>query len=228
MFLLFVTILLCLLPQARSGECDTSKRGFKRNRQTVKAIRDCAAVQNMRLSWLVFPLLVVSTQQNKQEKQTCFWSCPKGWEEYKNYCFLWPNGWKSWENAEEYCKNKDGHLASVTNQNIHDYLLSKINIGSYNPYWIGGTDKKEEGKWLWSDGNPWNFSLWSKEPRQPDNHFPGENCLKIDNHGTPDGWNDDNCERVAKFVCSQRICQNLRTLENETSSAGGKNGLIVR
>ena len=39
MFLLFVTILLCLLPQVRSRDCD--ERGFKWTGRTVKVIRDC-------------------------------------------------------------------------------------------------------------------------------------------------------------------------------------------
>ena len=91
-------------------------------------------------------------------------------------------------------------------------------------YWVGGTDQKEEGKWLWSDGNPWNFSLWAKEPRQPDNHYPGENCLKIYDHVTPDGWNDDVCRKDHKFVCSQRICQNLK---DDTSPVDGKNVPIL-
>ena len=91
-------------------------------------------------------------------------------------------------------------------------------------YWVGGTDQKEEGKWLWSDGNPWNFTLWAKEPRQPDNHYPGENCLKIYDHVTPDGWNDDVCRKDHKFVCSQRICQNLK---DDTSPADSKDVPIL-
>ena len=41
MIRLFVTILLCLLPPARSGDCDLGERGFKWTGKTVKAIRDC-------------------------------------------------------------------------------------------------------------------------------------------------------------------------------------------
>ena len=37
---------------------------------------------------------------------------------------------------------------------------------------------------------------------------------------TPDGWNDDMCRKEHKFVCSQRICQNLK---DDTSPADGKN-----
>ena len=122
---------------------------------------------------------------------------------------------KSWEDAEKHCRNYGGHLASVTSQQIHYYLLSKIKQTQL-ACWVGGTDIKEEGKWLWSDGNPWNFTLWAKEPRQPDNHYPGENCLKIYDHVTPDGWNDDMCRKEHKFVCSQRICQNLK---DDTSPA---------
>ena len=185
-------------------------------------------MHSMRLSWLVFPLLVfVSTQENKEERQTCVWSCPESWEEKEDKCFLFQNPKKSWEDAEKHCKNYGGHLASVASQKIHYYLLSKIKQTQL-ACWVGGTDKKEEGKWLWSDGNPWNFSLWATKPwQQPDNSGAGENCLEINNPFQSGGWNDANCEEEKKFVCSQRICQNPRTLESDISSAGGKNGLIV-
>ena len=180
----------------------------------------------MRLCWLVFPLLL-STLENKAETQICFPSCPESWEEKENFCFLWPNPSKSWEDAEKQCKNYGGHIASVTSQKIHFYLLSKVK-GTQLPYWVGGTDKKEEGKWLWSDGNPWNFTLWATKPwQQPDNSGAGENCLEINNPFQSGGWNDAACEEEKKFICSQRICQNPRTLESDTSSAGGKNGLLV-
>ena len=41
---------------------------------------------------------------------------------------------------------------------------------------------------------------------------------------TPDGWNDDMCRKEHKFVCSQRICQNLK---DDTSPVDGKNVPIL-
>ena len=174
----------------------------------------------MRLSWLVFLLvLFVSSQENKGERQNCVWPCPEGWEENENHCFFFQDPKKSWEDAEKQCKNYGGHLASVTSQKIHYYLLSKVKQTQL-PYWVGGADKMEEGKWLWSDGNPWNFTLWATRPhQQPDNDGAGENCLEINDGGTPGGWNDDNCEREQNFICNQRICQNLTALRNDASSA---------
>ena len=45
-------------------------------------------------------------------------SCPIGWEKMEDHCYLCPAAtWMSWADAEQFCKEKDGHLASVTSLN---------------------------------------------------------------------------------------------------------------
>ena len=99
-------------------------------------------------------------QKDKKQKKKCFSSCPPGWELEEDSCYLWPDKKKTWDEAERHCNNNDQHLASVTNLNIHNYILSKAKSRDRKQegYWIGGTYLEEENRWRWSDGSKWEFT----------------------------------------------------------------------
>ena len=84
----------------------------------------------------------------------------------------------NWFEAEEACNRHGGHLASVTNQAVHNYIKGKPIQA-----WIGGTNKNEAGTWLWTDCSDWDFnSGWNwGEP----NNWQGkaENCAEYSNYG---------------------------------------------
>ena len=61
---------------------------------------------------------------------SCVVSCPFGWERKGDRCYFWSNEWKNWFEAEETCKMMyNSHLASVTSQGIHDFMMSKKSRG---------------------------------------------------------------------------------------------------
>ena len=73
-----------------------------------------------------------------------------------DHCYRLFNEMKSWDDAERFCQGQHGgHLAAVTNQEIHDYINSKG-----RDMWVGGTDKQHEGVWSWSDCSDWGFTKW--------------------------------------------------------------------
>ena len=115
--------------------------------------------------------LLVFVEAAKGENLTkCVTSCQDQWEEMANRCYLWPEEKLSWEDAEHFCNNLEGHLASVTDEKIHKYLRSKVNIDDgLDDIWVGGSDQEEKRVWTWTDGSPWNFTRWATGPvKQPD------------------------------------------------------------
>ena len=72
-----------------------------------------------------------------------------------------------------------------------------------NGVWIGATDEKEEGKWIWSDGEEESFyTNWHRESGEP-NGARFQNCALIlaDWQGS---WDDGACTWVASFICERR------------------------
>ena len=138
---------------------------------------------------------------------------PPSWKEVDNACFLWPDVAKSWANAEKYCNDENSHLASISNQETHDYIRSRVRTtDSTTFFWIGGTDKDQERHWTWRYGSTWNFSQWSTQPViQPDNYKGNEDCLQIYHENTEEGRNDYVCEKKIKPNNFVKMNQNTKT-----------------
>ena len=104
-------------------------------------------------------------------------------------CYLWPTTWMSWPDAEKFCNEKDGHLASVTNLKVHEYIMSKVVTNDHHTnFWIGGTDQEQEGNWKWTDGSDWDFTKWATFPNKQPNDASGQHCLQIYNYKGCKRW----------------------------------------
>ena len=112
-------------------------------------------------------LSILSIGGNKAKEKIsnkCVLPCPQDWEENNDHCYLWSKTKQNWTKAEQMCIKNGGHLASITNQDIHNYIWDKIQSATERSVWVGGTDKEEEGTWKWSDGSVWDFANWPAEP----------------------------------------------------------------
>lgn len=118
---------------------------------------------------------------------------------------------ETYENAVRKCEQIGMHLLSPTtkrdNHKLKQFLTRKIlrNPSSYPSWrgwnlWIGATDKKTEGTFIWaSTGEPMNFTSWA--PEEP-NGFRHENCVEI--AWITRGklvWKDCRCSIRNFFIC---------------------------
>ena len=151
--------------------------------------------------------MIPATDYGSNCEASCVVSCPSGWERKGDRCYIWSNDWNDWKNwfeAEETCKSHGGHLASVTDQHIHDYMMGKTNI-----HWIGGFLGNEESSWAWSDCSEWVFDSGWKEGEP--NFVDSEKCVEYRYFWhTGNGWNNDHCDNMKLFVCSKRICSGIK------------------
>ena len=132
-------------------------------------------------------------------KVTCTLQPVQGWEQNGDNCYLWSTNEKNWSDAEEFCVNEGGHLASVTSDAIEEYVMEEMNIKGLNAIWIGGTDIHQEGVWQWTDNMPWEFTSWYGA--EPNNKGGNEDCLEMVQGG---GWNDQSCHEEFRFLCSKK------------------------
>ncbi|XP_044284201.1 C-type lectin domain family 4 member F-like [Varanus komodoensis] len=124
-----------------------------------------------------------------------------GWQFFDGSFYFFSQAAKSWEDAEESCTEYRAHLASVTSQREMEYLLKET---GGKKFWIGLTDKEEEGTWVWTDGTIYNQtnSFWSSG--QPDNWDQApqqqEDCVHFQT-GVLKSWNDNSCLHKFKWIC---------------------------
>jgi len=92
-----------------------------------------------------------------------------------------------WFQAKEYCLDIGGTLCEVHSAH-EEKELEKLLDDKDETYWLGLTDEKEEGKFVWITSNkPLTMSYWA--PGEPSNGGGNEDCVEIVN-GL---WNDINC-----------------------------------
>jgi len=128
-------------------------------------------------------------------------TCDQGWDTFGDHCYFYGTDTKSWFDAEDYCKEEGGHLASVNTPAIQDYVLNELTRRGLDYAWFGGNDIEEEGVWKWTDLTPWEFTSWG--PGEPDNHNGNQDCLVYDDNKYK--WDDIGCSTKETFVCSKNI-----------------------
>ena len=140
------------------------------------------------------------------KKAKCTDSCPEGWVEKTGSCYFWgrTDDKKTWEEAEQFCRNMGGRLPVVTSKPLNNYLVAekKRRHSSHLPIWLGGSDKEQEGVWKWSDCSflkDHKFTVWTKG--SPSNHGGNQHCLEV-----WQSWNDANCKKKNNFVCARQLC----------------------
>ncbi|XP_059191185.1 CD209 antigen-like protein A [Centropristis striata] len=123
--------------------------------------------------------------------------CKDGCKSFSNSFYYISSGWKSWEDSRQDCRDRGADLVIVTNEE------EQVFINSFNKgFWIGLTDREEEGTWRWVDGSVLNSSgFWY--PGQPNKYTWKENCVNTFQHGELNSWHDDDCSTSGHWICEK-------------------------
>ena len=125
----------------------------------------------------------------------CVVSCPKNWERNGNRCYYFSKERRNWFDAEKFCQRTGGHLASVTNEQVNNFLKKERET------WIGGKRELGNETFVWTDCSSWDYnSGWYDG--EPDNAGGNQACVAI----ALGEWVDAKCDITAKFVCSIPVC----------------------
>ena len=112
------------------------------------------------------------------------------------------NSPKTWSLAEEDCKSKGSHLASVLTSDDFTQMVINYTDSLNHPLtaWIGGNDLEEEGVWRNTDGTPWGFEKWWST--YYGNRGDQENCINInDNRGM---WENICSKKRSYWICNPK------------------------
>ncbi|XP_064355440.1 CD209 antigen-like protein C isoform X2 [Dromaius novaehollandiae] len=122
--------------------------------------------------------------------------CSAGWKIFEKSCYSFSVETMSWEDAKQVCLDQDSHLVIVNTEEEQKFL--KDNINSSSTYWLGVTDKLEEGSWLWVNGQPATLGFWNTWRENRDREQ--QDCGSIG----PDGiWTDERCSRAHHWICEK-------------------------
>ena len=114
----------------------------------------------------------------------------------------------SWTAAKTFCESKGAHLATVTSQAEHDFIVNNF---APRDLWLGASDAASEGTWVWVTGEPWSYTNWY--PGEPNNFGGVENYLVTDT-SVLKKWNDvpvagDNFVPLCEWDSATQLSQGL-------------------
>ncbi|XP_076308807.1 uncharacterized protein LOC143224295 [Tachypleus tridentatus] len=166
----------------------------------------------------VFPNITESSRvvvarfyKNREEAEIIYMDCPKEYHRYKTKCFRVYNIEKTFEDSSLQCKNDSGRLAVIKDSKALDFVKSLL-VDDTVYYWIGISDKQQEGVWVFEDGSLATYefmtsnSIWA--PNKPDNYTLQQDCAVIGSliSGVIHPFlNDEDCSKTERFVCETHL-----------------------
>ncbi|XP_050405448.2 macrophage mannose receptor 1 [Patella vulgata] len=125
-------------------------------------------------------------------------ACPTGWVEYMDSCYKAYTNKRTWIDAQQACLNMGADLASIHNASAQAVIKASLNRYLYRAtYWIGLNDRGTEGRLVWSDGTPLDFTSWGSA--EPNDQNGREDCVEYSQMTSK--WNDNSCFIKNNYIC---------------------------
>ena len=110
---------------------------------------------------------------------------------------------KTWNDAQQVCESWNSSLTSIHSGAESDFILGQVRSTNTSEFWIGLTDRANEGSFEWVDGSDMTYTNWAEG--QPDDFESNQDC-GIFVLTWAFGWDDDKCfDTTNPFVCRQDI-----------------------
>ena len=127
--------------------------------------------------------------------------CRSGWKHFEGACYKFTNNpRRTWRMASKACKANKATLLSIHSSDENDFIHSIINIDNKFA-WIGLSDLRNEGQFVWEDGTSGNYRNW-RQPTEPNNTGGKEDCAFISHDKK---WNDVPCSESFPYICKYRL-----------------------
>lgn len=106
-------------------------------------------------------------------------------------------GPSSYLDAQADCQERGGDLVSIHSAEEQEQIDALVEGIALNEWWIGFSDREDEGEFLWEDGSSVEFENWNQG--EPNNTGGGEHCALLTGWG---GWNDRDCAAGLAYICT--------------------------
>lgn len=135
---------------------------------------------------------------------------------------------RNWSDAQVYCENQTGYLATLTSQGENDFVFQNIGLQGEN-IWLGGFQQdgstEPDTEWQWVTGESWSYTNWASG--QPDDGQPNGQDQLIFWDLAPGQWDDNGLPRgdinATYFICEW----DSQPVTSETVPTIGEWGMIT-
>ena len=99
--------------------------------------------------------------------------------------------------AEEDCESRYGSLVSINSSEDND-AIDPLLQGQRRKYWIGLSDRVEDGTFFWDDGTDLTYTNWTHGEPKTGNH-----CVSAQSNMNTGimPWSVQKCDENAGYIC---------------------------
>lgn len=123
--------------------------------------------------------------------------CPSGYIQglTDGACHYVSHDTLNWYDAEDDCRNRGGHLASITGAFMNSFLYRSGS--SCTAYWVGASrGVTTSTNWTWTDGSAFKWTNWASGEPRPQAPL----CLALDI--TVGTWYSSDCAQTRHYICT--------------------------
>lgn len=104
----------------------------------------------------------------------------------------------TWDEARVYCESRGGHLATITDQQQMDTIITLLEESDLETVWLGANNYTSSGGFQWVNGEPFEFAVWGVG--EPNNQNGQEHYLMMYNKDDQGWvWNDSVANGTGAF-----------------------------
>ena len=129
----------------------------------------------------------------------------EGWKQHGNSIYKFVDEKVTWQEAVDRCALMDSYLAEIEDKPEHDFVASIMRENDKWSMWLGGSEIKIEGNWIWNHSGKLvgqDNELWD-EGRPYSNHY--YNCLWMTIAYDSFKWYDVPCSWYLAYLCETNI-----------------------
>ena len=97
-------------------------------------------------------------------------------------------GINNWEYALQYCQERGGHLATISDERENSFLYKYMRDAGYRSAYFGFSDAENEGNWQWCTNESVVYTNWA--PGEPNNENKKEHYAMFYYKFSDGAWND--------------------------------------
>nr|XP_006642461.1 PREDICTED: C-type lectin domain family 4 member M-like isoform X1 [Lepisosteus oculatus] len=140
-----------------------------------------------------------SVASNRTSEVVCT-DCPQNWLQFNSKYYYISEDYETWNNSRSDCQKRGGDLVVIDSSLEQIFIWSHTGGNYWDQYWIGVTDAKREGTWLWVDDTQLTGGYWMDG--QPDNFNLSEDCAAtFTTVNALKSWNDVECQNSLRWIC---------------------------
>lgn len=130
--------------------------------------------------------------------------CHHGWDEFDSSCYKVMTSFLysvklNWESARAVCLGLEGDLLSIKDIREMEFTKYLMSVSKVTNVWIGLNDRLVEGQFVWSDGTPFNSSVYNNWADREPNGAGYENCVELEGSR----WIDRACHNNRHYICER-------------------------